>query len=65
MNVHAVQVNMKELVQELKDHPERIEEVSQNGWTPLISACNYGDVEVAKVLLQYGADIHAKDNVCG
>ena len=32
------------------------------GWTPLHSAAFYGQVEVSRLLLQYKADIHARDN---
>ena len=33
------------------------------GWTPLTAAAIYNKVEVAKVLMDRGAEIHAKDGV--
>jgi ankyrin repeat protein len=63
MNIHSPNVTIDDLDQELADNPDRLEEVSFNGWTPLIAACNYGNMEIAKWLIETGADIHARDNV--
>jgi ankyrin repeat protein len=63
INIHSPDVLIEDLDQELAENPDRLEEVSFNGWTPLIAACNYGNIEITKWLLENGADIHARDNV--
>ena len=38
------------------------EEIKKNDWTPLHSAAYSGQTQIAVLLLQHGADVHAKDN---
>jgi ankyrin repeat protein len=51
MNIHSPNVTIDDLDQELADNPDRLEEVSFNGWTPLIAACNYGNMEIARSVM--------------
>ena len=36
----------------------------QDGWTPLIYASEEGHLDVCELLLNRGADVNLKDNVC-
>lgn len=42
------------------DHKLQLEK-TENGRTPLLSACTNGHLETAKVLIRAGANIHAHD----
>ncbi|UPK89271.1 hypothetical protein LCI18_000206 [Fusarium solani-melongenae] len=45
-----------------KEKGAEIEHQGQWGWTPLRLACAWGSLQVAKLLLDGGADIHANNN---
>ena len=38
----------------------QVNEVDEEGWSPLIHACVLGKVQAALVLIDNGADIHVK-----
>lgn len=47
------------------DRGEDVNFISENGMTPLMTACQKGNIECAKILLDKGADIHQMfPNVC-
>lgn len=41
--------------------PVDVDAADQDGWTPLHYACDRGHVEVAKLLLEEGANVNARD----
>ncbi|SEM99390.1 ankyrin repeat domain-containing protein [Lihuaxuella thermophila] len=43
----------------LQQHPERMNEMSRDGWTPLHLASFFGHVELVRFLLKKGADVRA------
>ena len=64
INLHSPDVTIEQLAAEIAENPERLEEVTFNGCTPLIQACYHGNLKLVEWLLEQGADIEAKDNVC-
>ena len=51
------------MVRLLLDNQADMSQTNQHGWTPLHFAAAYSQLEVARVLLEAGADVKAKDNV--
>jgi ankyrin repeat protein len=51
------------VVRLLLDNQADMSMTNQHGWTPLHFAAAYSQLEVARVLLEAGADVKAKDNV--
>ena len=64
VNLHSPDVTIEQFAAEIAENPERLEEVTFNGCTPLIQACYHGNLKLVEWLLEQGADIEAKDNVC-
>ena len=50
--------SVKQMQAHLKKHPEELNLTSENGASPFLLAAYRGNNEVAKLLLQRGADIH-------
>lgn len=57
----AVTCEKIEIVQLLLENKTQIK-ANTDGWTPLHLATNRNYVEITELLLQYGADVHAKNN---
>ena len=51
-----------ERVKEICVVPEHINAANESGWTPLIVATYYNQINIVKFLLMNGADIHARNN---
>ena len=49
-------------LQLLLDMGAKIDARTVDGWTPLHSAANWGNADVAAILLRYGADINSQTN---
>lgn len=49
-----------EVKEEIKKNPDIINQVNENGFSPLILACYRGNVEVAKFLMDHVKDINYK-----
>lgn len=47
------------VIAQLLDNGEDVNEGDEQGITPLITACRYGEDEIVDLLIQRGADIHA------
>ena len=57
----AVYYRKLDIVRLFVENNANVKQPSSNGNTPLHTACAFGDVEIAKVLIQYGADIYGKN----
>ncbi len=69
VDIFAVDITLESIRDELKVHPWRLEERDVDvgngmGNTPLMSAADFGKVDVVQFLLLLGANIEAKNTVC-
>jgi hypothetical protein len=62
-NLHSATLDVAALAAELQLHPERVDERDNNNRTPLLASCFAKKWGVAKVLVDHGADVTAKDRV--
>jgi ankyrin repeat protein len=56
----AVGVKDKRLVQLLLDYGAEVDDPEDNGWTPLMSAVRWGQLDIAALLIQKRADVNAQ-----
>jgi hypothetical protein len=64
-NLHNGTLSMDSIVAELQNRPQRLDERDSNGRTPLLAACFSKKWELAAYFIEKGADVSAKDKVCG
>ncbi len=51
--------NQKELLRILNEYPDSVSLVNDIGLTPLFIACGWSTIDIVKILINNGADIHA------
>ena len=61
-NLAAAMGDIEEVRSLVLAHPERIEERTVTGMTPLMSAAASGEMEVIRYLISQAANVHAVDN---
>src|SRR4029453_8976467 len=54
--------NRQEFNRALRENPASVNGRGQGGWTPIMFAALYGDVEDVRILLAQGADANAQNN---
>ncbi len=62
INLHDKNITLSAIRPELRLHPSRLEERKEED-TPLMSAAEFGNVEVVEFLLTLGANKEAHDDV--
>jgi hypothetical protein len=61
LSLHAASLTIEQVDAELGVHPDRLNERDSNSRTPLMAACFSKQWELAKHLINKGADVTAKD----
>jgi ankyrin repeat protein len=64
MNIHAAVLadNLEVVLQHIEAQTDLNEKDAMSGSTPLITACSFGKIEIAKALIDAGADLTVKNN---
>ncbi|MEZ5146682.1 MAG: ankyrin repeat domain-containing protein [Bacteroidales bacterium] len=56
--VNCARINDVIQLEKIIGYIDDINEIEENGWTPLMIACFNGSADVVKVLIEHGADVN-------